>query len=122
MKIGDSAQGQLDILLRCWDDVGSLKRKMTRNRAKRAEKEMKQQLIMFDKLNDECNTCEKPFDKKSKEHATTWNVVVREKEKIVRLYCPECWIKAVKIIEEVQNDFRIQSEQGRPTPDPSESK
>ena len=102
--------------------MGSLKRKLARNKAQRAEKEMKQQLAMFDKLDNECSACEKPFDKKLKEHVATWNVVVREKEKIVRLYCPECWSKAIKIIEEVQNDFRIQSEDGRDCSNPSEPK
>ena len=67
---------------------------------KKAEKKMAKKLMMFDMLDDHCAACEKPFDKKSKEHATTWNVVVREQEKVVRLYCPECWDKANKIIEE----------------------
>ena len=38
--------------------MGSIKRKMARNKAKRKkkqfEKAMKQQLLMFDKLGDEC--------------------------------------------------------------------
>ena len=71
---------------------------------------MKQQLTMFDKIGTECAACQEPFDRKSKEHAMTWNVVVREKEEIVRLYCPECWAKANKIIEEFNNDFRVQEE------------
>jgi hypothetical protein len=92
--------------------MGSLKRKMSRQKAKRAKKEMKQQLAMFDKLGDKCNACEKPFDKKSKEQAMTWNVVVREEEKVVRLYCPECWDKAKKIIKEIKDDFRVHKEGG----------
>jgi len=92
--------------------MGSLKRKYARNRVKRAQKEIKQQLTMFGKLGNKCDTCEEPYDKKSKEHAMTWNVVVREKENVVRLYCPECWGKANKIIEEFNNDFRIQDETG----------
>jgi bacterioferritin-associated ferredoxin len=90
--------------------MGSLKRKYARKEAKRAKKEMKQQLTMFDKIGTECAACQEPFDRKSKEHAMTWNVVVREKEEIVRLYCPECWAKANKIIEEFNNDFRVQEE------------
>ena len=90
--------------------MGSLKRKMLRNKVKRAKKEIKQQLTMFDKLGDKCDACDKLFDKKSKEHAMTWNVVVREKEKIVRLYCPECWDKANKLIKEIQDDLRVQDE------------
>ena len=44
--------------------------------------------------------CEKPFDKKDREQVKSWNVVVREKEKKVNLYCPECWTKAKSIIDE----------------------
>ena len=58
---------------------------------------------MFDKLPDDCNACEKTFDKKSKSMVQSWNVVVREEEGIVRLYCPSCWDMAKKLIEEVKN-------------------
>ena len=101
--------------------MGSLKRKMARGRVKRAKKEMKEQLAMFGEIGQSCNVCNKSFNKKLKEHVTTWNVVVREEEKVVRLYCPECWAKANKIIEEIQNDLRIQSERGSEGPDESES-
>ena len=90
--------------------MGSIKRKIARNMAKKykkAEKKMAKQLSMFDLLEDACAACEKPFDKTSKEHATTWNVIVREKEKLVRLYCPECWDKAKRLIEEMQDDLRV---------------
>ena len=97
---------------------------MARNalkKQKKAEKQMAKKLMMFDMLEDACAACDKPFDKKSKEHATTWNVVVREKEKLVRLYCPECWDKANKIIEEYNNDFRVQAEKGSKGSEQSES-
>jgi hypothetical protein len=93
--------------------MGSLKRKMQRNALKtqkKAEKKMAKKLMMFDMLDDECAACQKPFDKSSKEHAMSWNVVVREQEKLVRLYCPECWDKANKLIEEIQDDLRIHEE------------
>ena len=105
--------------------MGSLKRKMARNalkKQKKAEKKMAKQLMMFDMLEDECSACNKPFDKKSKEHASTWNVVVREKEKVVRLYCPDCWGKANKMIEEIQNDLRVQTEGRSETAEQSEPK
>ena len=95
---------------------------MARKKAKSAEREMKQKLAMFDKLGEQCAMCEKSFDKKLREHVTTWNVVVREEEKLVRLYCPECWDKAIKTIKEIQDDLRIQSERGQLGPDPSQSK
>jgi len=94
--------------------MGSLKRKIARNRAKHEKKEfekvMKKQLMMFDKIAIECAMCKKPFDKKSKEDALTWRVVVREKEEKVRLYCPGCWDKANKLIKEIQDDIGIRDE------------
>ena len=80
---------------------------MARNKAKKQKKEMKQLLGLFDKLGDECAACEAPYDKTSKEQAMTWKVVVREKEEIVRLYCPDCWNKtteAIKQVEEAMNN------------------
>jgi len=37
----------------------------------------------------------------------SWSVVVKEEEGVVRLYCPECWDKAVAIME----DFRQRLEE-----------
>ena len=82
---------------------------MARKRAKRLKKDMKDQLLMFDKLPDNCLACEKEFDKKSKEHAMTWSVVVREEEKVVRLYCPDCWGMAKNLIKQVQENEEKQS-------------
>jgi len=82
--------------------MGSIERKIARNKAKEQKKEMKHILGMFDKLGDECAACEKPYDKTSKEHAMTWKVVVREKEQVVRLYCPNCWDKTTKAIKQVE--------------------
>jgi len=93
--------------------MGSLKRKMARNQAKKtkkAERKMAKQLMMFDLMTDSCAACDTSFDKNSKEHAETWQVIVREQEKLVRLYCPECWTKANNLIKEIQNDFRVHEE------------
>ena len=93
--------------------MGSLKRKLERKNKKKidkAEKKMAKQLMMFDMLGDECAACDEPYDKKSKEHAMTWKVVVREKEEKVRLYCPSCWDEANKLIKEIQDDIGIHKE------------
>ena len=121
MKNGAIVQDLICVILNCWVRMGSLKRKIAREKSKRAKKEIKQQLTMFEKIGDECTMCKRSFDKKSKEHTSTWNVVVREKEKIVRLYCPECWDEAIKIIKEIENDIRIQSERGIKSTNPSQS-
>ena len=67
----------------------------------KTSKNTTEQINLFEKLPDHCLTCEAPFDKKSKPMVSTWSVVVREKEGIVRLYCPDCWGKARKIAEKL---------------------
>jgi predicted RNA-binding Zn-ribbon protein involved in translation (DUF1610 family) len=57
---------------------------------------------MFDLIPDQCSACHAPYDKKDRKMVKSWNVVVREKEKIVRLYCPQCWTTAKKIIQDVR--------------------
>ena len=62
---------------------------------------IEEKIALFGGLPDYCLTCETPFDKKDREMAMSWSVVVREQEGIVRLYCPACWKSARKIIEEI---------------------
>ena len=82
----------------------NLKRKIERNHflneKKQLEKSMTSKLNMFDRLPDKCDTCHADFDKKSKEMAQTWTVVVKSAEKLVRLFCPKCMTKAKRIIED----------------------
>ena len=61
---------------------------------------MEQKLGLFDLMPNECLVCHESFDKTNKEMVKTWNVVVREKQKIVRIYCPTCWSNAKKILEQ----------------------
>jgi len=72
---------------------------------RRAEKEMSQKIGMFDKLPDCCNACEKTFDKKDKDMVYSWSVVVKEKEEVVRLYCPTCWDTAKRVVEEYKSQM-----------------
>ena len=66
-----------------------------------AERNLSEKIFLFEKLEQECLACEKPFDKTNREMVESWNVVVREdKEPPVRLYCPECWEMAQKIAAE----------------------
>ena len=80
-----------------------MNREQRRAAAKQAKKngpDFEEKISLFGKLGDECLVCEKPFDKKDKEMVMAWHVIVREEEELVRLYCPECWDKAVKITED----------------------
>jgi len=88
-----------------------MNRKQRRAMEKKVGKDNSQKLadkiFQFDQLPDECLTCLAPFDKKSKDMARTWNVVVKD-EKTVRLYCPQCWETAKSVIkdfkEKITND------------------
>jgi DNA-directed RNA polymerase subunit RPC12/RpoP len=82
-----------------------LERKMSKNKKRQAEKDLKQKMGMFDKLPDECLTCSKKFDKRSKDDVQSWFVAVRKEQNKVNLYCPECWNKAQEIIKEFGENF-----------------
>jgi len=82
----------------------SFSRKIRRQKAnkkkKTAEKEMATKVALFGKLPSKCLTCDKPFDKMNKEQVMSWSVVVRENEDRVNLYCPPCWERAQKMVQE----------------------
>ena len=65
---------------------------------------MDQKLGLFDKIPDQCLSCLSPFDKKNKKMVMSWTVVVREKEGLVNLYCPDCWNRAKATLEELKNE------------------
>ena len=78
-----------------------MNREQRRAAAKNKQTEdLEDKVALFGKLPDECLTCLKPYNKKDKEMAMTWSVVVHGEEEVVRLYCPECWNKAKKITED----------------------
>ena len=93
----------------------SLERKLRRakaNKAKKvAEKELATKVALFGKISNKCLTCEKPFNKMDREQVMTWNVVVRQEEEKVNLYCPDCWKKAMDIIKGLQERFNKKKEQ-----------
>ena len=85
--------------------MGSLERKLMRRQEKETrkfEKKLAKKLNMFDDLPENCLTCEKEYDKKDREQAMTWQVVV--KTDAVRLYCPECWDKAKDLINKYMEE------------------
>ena len=86
--------------------MSSLKRKLSRNKAnkvkKAVERDLAAKVALFGEIGNKCLTCEAPFDKLDREHVTTWNVIVREQEKKVHLYCPSCWQKAINLIKEME--------------------
>ena len=83
------------------------RRAMAKLSKKEQTKDISEKLFQFDQLPDECSACTKPYDKKDKQMAMTWNVVVKENPSVVRLYCPDCWKlanDAIKTLrEEIEN-------------------
>jgi hypothetical protein len=68
---------------------------MNRKQRREAEKNgenpvLQEKLLLFGKMGDKCIGCSKPFDRKSREHAQTWTVMVFNERQEVKLYCPEC--------------------------------
>ena len=55
---------------------------------------------MFLDMPEECCVCRAEFDKKSREMAQTWHVIVFEERKTIRLTCPGCWAAVEKTMEE----------------------
>tara|TARA_Y100001970_G_C13516096_1_gene500732 strand:+ start:137 stop:406 length:270 start_codon:yes stop_codon:yes gene_type:complete len=81
------------------------RRAQERQRKKLKKKpEIEQKMMLFNQLPDHCLSCLKDFDKKDKSMVMSWSVVVREKEKTVNLYCPDCWKKAIDVVEALKNE------------------
>jgi hypothetical protein len=75
-------------------------------KAKVDEAAFERKLGLFELIPDDCMLCHSAFDKTDKEMVSTWHVTVREKEKMVRVYCPSCWTKAQNLLNElgINND------------------
>lgn len=69
------------------------------DKRKEQEKDLKQKLMLFDRLPDRCLVCEEPFDKTDRDQVLTWTVVVRQQQDVVHLYCPTCINKAKEVIK-----------------------
>jgi len=100
--------------------MSSIKRKFKRQQKNKTKKDLKKEMAtkvaLFGKLPDKCLTCEEPFDKTNKEMVTTWSVVVRKKEDLVRLYCPTCWEKAINILEDFKKHLEEKDERRQHKP------
>lgn len=81
-------------------------KKITKS-AKDTQKDLKQKLNMFDRIPDHCLTCNRDFDKKDKQQVQSWFVVVKNETQTVNLYCPECWTKATKLVEQYYGEKNV---------------
>lgn len=69
---------------------------------------IQEKVMLFDALPSKCNGCQEPYDKKNKEQATTWSVMVFNESKSVRLFCPTCYKNvqawAEDFVKETENE------------------
>jgi len=95
--------------------IRKARRKNTVKNKKLVEQEMAKKVELMGDLPNTCLTCEAPFDKTNREQVYAWRVVVREKEGKVNLYCPTCWEKAVKVVEDFKNRLEKRKNEQRKT-------
>ena len=67
------------------------KKQTEKNGTTEAQEKMAQRISLIGKMPNECEICSASFDKKSKDMAMTWRVIVREEKEEVNLYCPNCF-------------------------------
>ena len=73
------------------------KKKKDKKQAQEDQQRVSKQLGMFERLPDSCSACEKKFPKTREAHMS-WRVVAHYEEKLVRLFCPDCHLKAKDLI------------------------
>lgn len=61
-----------------------------------AQEKMAEKVAQFGKMPEQCDICQKQFDKKDKQMIESWSVVV--KQEVVRLFCPDCMSTAKEVL------------------------
>ncbi len=78
------------------------KKKKQKAAVEEAQSRLKESVGSFHKRPDECSACNKEFPMTREAHMS-WQVVVRNKQGTVRLFCPDCLEKAKQAVEK-QNE------------------
>ena len=81
-----------------------IKRRIKKEKKRQVERDLKEKINIFSHLGDYCLVCEKSFDKKDKDMVQSWYVVVKEEQKKVNLYCPECWNRASDFVNKIKEE------------------
>lgn len=92
--------------------MSSAKRKLHRKKVKDAQKDLSEKVGLFDKIPNQCLSCETSFDKNDKEQVSSWRVVVREEQNRVNLYCPTCWDQAVGMLNDMEKRMKEKVDEG----------
>jgi len=80
------------------------KKKKEKRKAQDAAIRMKSQLTLFSQLPEQCSGCNKDFPKTREAHMS-WRVSVRNQEKLVRLFCPDCQQQAKELADGQSNEI-----------------
>ena len=78
------------------------RRAATKVEKKHGNQDLADKMNIYTKLPEFCLMCETEFDKQDRKMLSEWNVVVREQEGVVRLYCPDCWEAAQRVVEKYE--------------------
>jgi uncharacterized protein with PIN domain len=70
-----------------------LNRKQRRALGKMVNKQAASSIDLMLGIADHCLTCNKPFDRMSKEMARSWFIEVYKENAMTCLFCPECYQK-----------------------------
>ena len=81
------------------------RRALAKKQRQKGNEDLADKIMMFDKLPDQCFMCESAFDKTDKAMVSSWNVVVKEAQQKVTLYCPSCWGMAQEMVAKVLETF-----------------
>ena len=77
------------------------RRALAKQQRKKGNEDLADKMMLFDKLPEQCYMCEESFDKTDIDMVKSWNVVVKESESRVTLYCPTCWTMALEMVTKV---------------------
>ena len=72
------------------------RRRLKKNKG---NEKLAQKISSFSHRPDNCSVCNATFDAKSKDHAMTWRVVVKENPTRVSLFCPQCIEKTQEVLD-----------------------
>tara|TARA_B100000212_G_scaffold307299_1_gene256369 strand:- start:795 stop:1040 length:246 start_codon:yes stop_codon:yes gene_type:complete len=72
------------------------RRALKKQTGAKGQEKIAEQLTKFGMLPEQCQICQKEFDKKNREMVQSWSVFV--KQEVVRLFCPDCMNTAKEVI------------------------
>ena len=79
-------------------------KEIKRNMGNLLNQQIESKMKAFSRIPDECQTCAKPFDKKSREQVFSWMMEINKEEEVYNLFCPSCYEGDLKNREVVEDE------------------